>query len=149
MMSRPLAAIPPCCHFTVPLLPPSVNHYKQPSARGGWYRTKAAIAFIDAVCVFSGKLKVPGTYYAVEIYFYLGPKKRNLSSNDLDNFQKVSIDALARAGVIENDGRILDLYLHKRFCLSAVEERTEYIIQGSSRDEREVFYQGKLSAETR
>jgi Holliday junction resolvase RusA-like endonuclease len=144
-----MSATLPQCRFTVPLLPPSVNHYKQPSGRGGWYRTKAAIAFIDAVCVFSGKLKVSGNCYAVEIYFYLGPKRRHLSSNDLDNFQKVSIDALARAGVIENDGRILDLYLHKRFCLTAVEERTEYIIQGSSRDEREVFFEGKLSVETR
>ena len=129
-------------HFSVPLLPPSVNHYKKPSSRGGWFRTAAAVNFIDAVCIYSGKCKVTGNFYALELWFFLGPSKRNLSSNDVDNFQKVAIDALVRAGIIKTDGRILDLHLHKRFVGTDREERTEYFIYGRQIDEREVFSKG-------
>jgi len=125
--------------FTVPLLPPSVNHYKSPRRGGGWFRAAESIAFIDAVCVFSGKTMVTGNFYTVEIFFFLGPSKHNLSSNDLDNFQKVGIDALVRAGVIKTDGRILDLHLHKRFVAGGREERTEYFVTGRQVDETEVL----------
>jgi Holliday junction resolvase RusA-like endonuclease len=125
--------------FSVPLLPPSVNHYKRPKSGGGWFRSVEAIAFVDAVCIFSGKTKVTGNFFALELWFFLGPSKRNLSSNDLDNFQKVAIDALVRAGVIKTDGRILDLHLHKRFCESDRDERTEYFVTGRQIDERKIF----------
>lgn len=132
--------------FVVPLLPPSVNHYKKPRRGGGWFRVAECASFIDAVCVFSGKTKVTGNFYALEIWFFLGPGKRNLSSNDLDNFQKVAIDALVRAGVIRTDGRILDLHLHKRFVLTDRDERTEYFVTGRELDEREVFSERELPA---
>jgi Holliday junction resolvase RusA-like endonuclease len=133
-------------HFSVPLLPPSVNHYKQPKRGGGWYRAKEAIAFVDAVCLLSHKTKVTGNFYGLELWFFLGPSKRNLSSNDVDNFQKVAIDALVRATVIKTDGRLLDLHVHKRFVATDREERTEYFVTGRQLDEREVFQQGQLSA---
>jgi Holliday junction resolvase RusA-like endonuclease len=126
-------------HFSVPLLPPSVNHYRKPRRGGGFYRKREAIGFVDAVCVISGKTMVTGNFYTVEIFFFLGPSKRNLSSNDLDNFQKVGIDALVRAGVIKTDGRILDLHLHKRFVAGDREERTEYFVTGRQVDEIEVL----------
>jgi Holliday junction resolvase RusA-like endonuclease len=125
--------------FTVPLLPPSVNHYKKPKRGGGWYRASESVTFVDAVCVFSGKTLVTGNFYSVEIFFFLGPSKRNLSSNDLDNFQKVGIDALVRAGVIKTDGRILDLHLHKRFAATDREEGTVYVITGRQLDESEIL----------
>lgn len=125
--------------FVVPFLPPSVNHYKKPRRGGGFYRVAECGSFINAVCVFSGKTKVTGNFYGLEIWFFLGPSKRNLSSNDLDNFQKVAIDALGRAGVIVNDGRILDLHLHKRFVATDREERTEYFVTGRQLDESEIF----------
>jgi len=125
--------------FTVPLLPPSVNHYKAARKNGGFYRKREAVAFVDAVCVVSRKTMVTGNFYTVEIFFFLGPSKRNLSSNDLDNFQKVGIDALVRAGVIKTDGRILDLHLHKRFVAGDREERTEYFVTGRQLDERAIF----------
>jgi Holliday junction resolvase RusA-like endonuclease len=129
----------PFC-FTVPLLPPSVNHYRGVSKNGGFYRKREAVAFVDAVCVLSRKTMVTGNFYTVEIFFFLGPsKQRNLSSNDLDNFQKVGIDALVRAGVIKTDGRVLDLYLHKRFVTGDREERTEYFVTGRQVDETEVL----------
>lgn len=116
--------------FSVPLLPPSVNHYKQPRRSGGWYRAAEAIGFIDAVCIFSGKTLVTGATYEVDLTFYLPPSKRSLSSNDLDNFLKVSLDSLATAGVIRNDGAILDAHIHKRFVNSEREARTTYIVTG-------------------
>jgi Holliday junction resolvase RusA-like endonuclease len=143
-----LLSAPPF-RFTVPLLPPSVNHYKKPKRGGGWYRAAESIAFIDAVCVFSGKTKVTGNFYALELFFFLGPSKRNLSSNDLDNFQKVAIDALGRAGVIVNDGRILDLHVHKRFVSTDRDERTEYFVTGRQLDEGEVFSERELSTAAR
>jgi Holliday junction resolvase RusA-like endonuclease len=113
--------------FTVPLLPPSVNHYKLPARRGGWYRSAEALAFVDAVCIFSGKQHVLGDWYEVELTFYLPPaKQRVLASNDADNFLKVALDALGRAGVISNDGRVLDLIVHKRFCRTEREACTAY-----------------------
>jgi Holliday junction resolvase RusA-like endonuclease len=130
--------------FMVPFLPPSVNHYKKPRRSGGWYRSVESISFIDAVCVCSGKTKITGNFYALELWFFLGPSKRNLSSNDLDNFQKVAIDALVRAGIIKTDGRILDLHLHKRFVSTDRDERTEYFITGREINENEVL--GKKSA---
>jgi Holliday junction resolvase RusA-like endonuclease len=135
--------------FSVPFLPPSVNHYKQPRRGGGWYRAGEAIAFVDAVCVFSRKTKVTGNFYALELWFFLGPSKRNLSSNDVDNFQKVAIDALARAGVIVNDGRILDLHVHKRFVGTDRDERTEYCVTGRQLDEGEVFSGRQLQTAAR
>ena len=125
--------------FTVPLLPPSVNHYRGVSKNGGFYRKREAVAFVDAVCVISRKTMVTGNFYTVEIFFFLGPSKRNLSSNDLDNFQKVGIDALVRAGVIKTDGRILDLHLHKRFVATDRDQRTEYFVSGRQIDEEKLF----------
>ena len=125
--------------FSVPLLPPSVNHYKQPKRGGGWYRAADAIAFVDAVCVFSHRMMVTGNFYDVELTFHLGPKKHKLSSNDLDNFLKVALDSLARARVIVNDGRVLELSVHKRFVSTDREERTDFSVEGRQLDEREVF----------
>lgn len=119
--------------FSVPLLPPSVNHYKNPSRGGGWHRAADAIAFVDAVAIFSRRQKVTGTIYAITLTFHLGPE-RSKGQNDLDNFLKVAIDALVRAGVIVNDARVLELHAYKRFCDSAREERTEYSITGFSEE---------------
>jgi Holliday junction resolvase RusA-like endonuclease len=127
--------------FSVPLLPPSVNHYKQPSVRGGMYRTREVTAFIDAVCLLSGRTRMTGNFYELELTFHLGPKKRNLSSNDLDNFLKVSLDALGDKGarIIVNDGRVLDLHVHKRFVLTDRDERTDFSLEGKQLNENEVF----------
>lgn len=117
--------------FMVPLLPPSVNHYKKPARGGGWYRAAEAIGFVDAVCIFSQKAVVPGDWYQIELTFYLPPsKQRVLASNDADNYLKVALDALGRAGVISNDGRIFDLIVHKRFCRTEQESRTVYHVTG-------------------
>lgn len=116
--------------FSVPLLPPSVNHYKQPRRGGGFYRAAECMSFIEAVCILSRKTPVAGVTYELDLTFYLPPSKRSLKSNDLDNFLKVSLDALATAGVITNDGAVLDLHIHKRFVKTEGEARTHYSVQG-------------------
>jgi len=135
--------------FSVPLLPPSVNHYKQPRRGGGWYRAADAIAFVDAVCVFSHRIMVTGNFYEISLTFHLGPKKQKLSSNDLDNFLKVALDSLARARVIVNDGRVLDLSVHKRFVSTDREQRTDFSVEGMQLDEREVLSGRALQASAR
>lgn len=116
--------------FAVPLLPPSVNHYKQPRRGGGWFRAAEAISFIEAVCIFSRKDPAGGQFWNVELTFYLGPGKHRLNANDADNFSKVALDALAQAGVIGNDARVMDLTIHKRFVSHDRDARTEYVVIG-------------------
>lgn len=116
--------------FGVPLLPPSVNHYKRPRRLGGFYRRPEALSFVEAVCIFSHKERVPGEFYQVELTFVLPRAKQGLSSNDLDNFLKVALDAIGTAGVISNDGRVMDLRVHKRFCDADHDARTLYHITG-------------------
>ena len=127
--------------FSVPLLPPSVNHYKQPKRGGGWYRAADAIAFVDAVCLLSRSAHcqvITGNCFELELAFYLGPG-RNRGQNDLDNYSKVAIDALVRAGVVKNDARVFDLHLHKRFVTADREERTEYAIRSRHITEEELL----------
>jgi Holliday junction resolvase RusA-like endonuclease len=121
-------------NFSVPLLPPSVNHYKQPRQGGGWFRAAEAIAFVDAVCIFSHRCKVTGSSYEIDLTFYLSPK-RNRGQNDLDNYSKVALDSLVRAGVIVNDAHVFDLHLHKRFVATDREERTDFSVEGKQIDD--------------
>ena len=135
--------------FSVPMLPPSVNHYKQMRRGGGMYLTKQATAFADQTFLLSRGIMITGNFYEIDLTFYLGPKRQKLSSHDLDNFIKVAIDALARAHVITNDGRVLDLHVHKRFCSTERDERTEFSVEGKQIDERALFQQGELPAPSR
>lgn len=125
--------------FTVPLLPPSVNHYKNPRRGGGWYRSPEACTYVDAVAIFArnaGCERITGNYFVIDLTFYLGPK-RNRGQNDLDNYSKVALDALVRCGVIKNDARVFDLHLHKRFAETHREEKTEYSIESQQVSFRE------------
>lgn len=93
--------------FTVPLVPPSVNHYKQKSSHGHWYVTKEAMAFKDAVATFApaeAKQRVKGKRerYQVEYRIFLGKGERL----DWDNGNKVLGDALQECGVIRSDAAI-------------------------------------------
>ena len=71
--------------FTVPLVPPSVNHYKNRNRHSGrWYVTKEWESFKAAVSIFSRGKRVVGRLYEVDLVIYLGKRKRG----DGDNFVK-------------------------------------------------------------
>lgn len=101
--------------FTVPLTPPSVNHYKRPckyigkdgNLHSGFKLTKEAKAFKAAVAIFArGRTVDPMTErerrnvrYRVEVHVYLGLRQRL----DADNCGKLLCDGLQDAGVIHSD----------------------------------------------
>jgi Holliday junction resolvase RusA-like endonuclease len=88
--------------FTVPLVPPSVNHYKHRARNGHWYVGKDAIAYKNAVAIFAKGQQVAGKKYQVDVVIYLGAKQRL----DHDNGWKVIGDGLKEAGVIQSDAWI-------------------------------------------
>lgn len=115
--------------FDVPLLPPSVNHYKKPGRQpGAWFKTPEALAFIEAVCIFSRREAVEGKLFHVSITFHI--PRREFLRWDLDNFSKVACDALKAAGVIPDDRYIEILHLWKRSAQSAIDARTAYLVEG-------------------
>jgi Holliday junction resolvase RusA-like endonuclease len=139
------SAIEKTVTFTVPLTPPSVNHY----TRAVYYRgrdgnphkgkklTKAAQAFRDAVAIFAqGRTVAPETdaqrrkvRYEVRVTVYLGPKQRG----DADNFLKVAQDALQHCGVIHSDAFV---YESKAIVVKdeRTNPRTEFLVTRLERD---------------
>jgi Holliday junction resolvase RusA-like endonuclease len=118
--------------FSVPLIPPSVNHYKMPRKQGGFFITKEAQAFIDAVCMIgrtaAPRLPIPGKFYAVTITVYVSRKK--FLRGDSDNMEKLLFDALTKSGLITDD-RYVTRHQHNRLPVElASQERTAYTISG-------------------
>jgi len=115
----------------IPIIPPSVNHYKKPYAnRFGadngkgkicWYRTAAADTFMDLVAIHARGQQIHLEAYYIEVWLNLGPKERM----DVDNCGKVILDSLVKAGVIHSDAAVTDLALHKR---RAAESSTQITI---------------------
>lgn len=95
--------------MTVPLEPPSGNHYVQHS-RGRHFKTKAALAWYDAVAVFAGGRHVPGKTHAVEYTVYQGHGSRG----DVDNYAKCILDSLTKAGVLRSDASVVELIGRKQ-----------------------------------
>ena len=88
--------------FRVPLIPPSVNHYKNPRKGGGWYVSKEAKAFIEAVQILRPACDAPeGTLLEVRIKYFIHHSK--FLRMDVDNLSKVSLDSLVKANLIEDD----------------------------------------------
>lgn len=118
--------------FDVPLIPPSVNHYKLPAKHGGFYVTKEAQAFIDAVCMIGRTaakiLPLPGKFYEVTLTVYVSDKK--FLRADSDNMEKCAFDGLTKAGIITDD-RYITRHYHRRVKVStATQERTEFSVIG-------------------
>ncbi len=118
MDKEPSQAPPPSVSFTVPLLPPTVNHYKTPyiavrGPRAGkqcFSVSAEAQAFKDAIAIFArGATLIPPdprehrhVRYGLYITIVFGPNDRG----DGDNFWKVIADGLKDAGVIHSDARV-------------------------------------------
>jgi Holliday junction resolvase RusA-like endonuclease len=98
--------------LTIPLLPPSVNHYKQPYInrlrRIAYFVTPEAKAFKAAVAtIAAGRTIAPETgyhkvRYELRVRIVLGKGQRG----DGDNFMKCIADGLQEAGVIHSDARV-------------------------------------------
>lgn len=130
--------------FSVPLIPPSVNHYKAPKARGGYYVTPEAKAFIDAVPVFArpaaprtwpwfgtdsktGHGKPARIFYEVELMFHI--HRPRFLAGDSDNLEKVAFDALTTCGAITDD-RYVKYHSNRALPVdSPGDQRTEYSIR--------------------
>jgi Holliday junction resolvase RusA-like endonuclease len=76
--------------FTVPLVPPSVNHYKIPSKHGGYILTPEATAYENAVALLSGGQTLVAKRYSVALAIFLGKGQKG----DIDNFPKCVLDGL-------------------------------------------------------
>ena len=96
--------------FTVPLIPPSVNHYAKHTRGGGHYVTKEALAFKAAIPICAKQRQLRYKFYAIEIYVNLGHGQKV----DLDNCSKVILDGLVEGGQIHSDAAVTLLCLHKR-----------------------------------
>lgn len=88
--------------FTIPLVPPSVNHYVKHTRDGGHYVTHEALSFKSAVRLFARGRVVTAKKYQIEFMVYLGKGERG----DPDNFCKVIGDGLQEAGVIHSDSKV-------------------------------------------
>jgi Holliday junction resolvase RusA-like endonuclease len=119
--------------ITIPLEPPSVNHYKKPVyLRGGrlsYAVTKEAKAFLDAVCIFARGQALEAEAYEVEYTVYQGKGSRG----DVDNYSKCILDGLVQACVITSDAAVTDLHQHKR--RDWANPRTEIVVRAACRPE--------------
>lgn len=95
--------------FTVPLIPPSANHYVKHTRKGKHYVTAKAKAFKEAVAIFGKDAHLSHKRYQVDIHLYLPKGMRG----DIDNFAKVTLDSLVSAGIIDSDAGIEALHMHK------------------------------------
>lgn len=128
--------------FTVPLLPPSVNHYwrvtmytgRDGFGHRGRKLTPEAKAWKEAVAIFArGQSVMPPTdrerrrcQYRVEVHVFYGPRDRG----DADNFGKALLDGLTACGMIHSDTHVdFRVVPHKDQRDDPRNPRTEYQIE--------------------
>lgn len=111
--------------LTIPMLPPSANHYKKYRVVGRnvhWYLTAQAIAWREAVCMYAKGKQLPKTCYSVRITVFRGKGDRG----DVDNYAKVVLDSLQKCGVLGNDDWVQELIIVKQRDIE--NPRTEIVI---------------------
>lgn len=102
--------------ITVPLIPPSVNHYKMRTSKGVTFVSREAKTFKNAVyyCSLRHTSDPLKTFsecnLMVEVIVYQGKGHKG----DVDNYAKCVLDGLVEAGVIRTDAAITDLTIRKR-----------------------------------
>lgn len=109
--------------ISIPLIPPSVNHYKRTSG-GRYFVTKEAVAFMDAIALLRRGQSITAKFYTVAADIFLGFGKRG----DVDNFAKCILDGLVKAGVIHSDAAVEELTLRKH--RDRGNPRTEIVVRG-------------------
>ncbi len=80
--------------FTVPFVPPGVNHYVKHTRSGRHYVTLEAKGFKEEVARFSRGRSVRAKLFAVSLKIVLGKGDRG----DIDGFPKLCLDGLSDAG---------------------------------------------------
>jgi Holliday junction resolvase RusA-like endonuclease len=95
--------------FTVPLVPPSVNHYVKHTRKGRHYVSGEGKAFKDAVAIFGRGESLQAESYEVRLSIYLGKRGKG----DVDNFAKCCLDGLVEGGIIRSDAAVDKLTIEK------------------------------------
>lgn len=94
--------------FTLTLpVPPSVNHNMHPTASGGRVLTAEHRGFRSIVAATVYNAKLPKLYGRLSVYIRINAPR----ADACDNFTKPILDALQRAGAIENDRNVDDLHI--------------------------------------
>jgi Holliday junction resolvase RusA-like endonuclease len=110
-------------HIVVPLIPPSVNHYKMRTRKGVTFVSREAKSFKEAVAICSRGLSADGEFFRVYIGIFLGKGGKG----DVDNFAKCCLDGLVDAGVIHSDAAITSLTIEK--SRDVANPRTEITVE--------------------
>lgn len=95
--------------LTIPIEPPSGNHYVKHTRSGQHYKTKVAEAWYFAVSVIAGGQCVEGDAHEVTYTVFQGGNKKG----DVDNYAKTILDGLTKAGVLKSDASVVSLHCHK------------------------------------
>ena len=95
--------------LSIPIEPPSGNHYKRPNGKGGQFITKEAKSFYQAVSVIARGETVEGDAHEVTYVVYQGFGKKG----DVDNYAKCILDSLVKCGVLKSDASVVSLHAHK------------------------------------
>jgi crossover junction endodeoxyribonuclease RusA len=109
--------------LTIPLQPPTVNHYVKHTRAGRHYLTAAATAWYQAVGIIARGAFLDGKQHAVEYTVYQGHGNRG----DVDGYAKVILDGLVKAGVLRSDASVVSLYAHK--LRDRANPRTEIVVR--------------------
>jgi crossover junction endodeoxyribonuclease RusA len=107
--------------FTVPIVPPDLNHYVRHTRNGRHYVTNEALGFKAMLAIYVHGEFVQAKSFAVRILIVLGKGQRG----DVDGFQKLVLDGLADAGVFRGPkgNRLSDAYVDELHCKRDRKER--------------------------
>jgi Holliday junction resolvase RusA-like endonuclease len=96
--------------LTIPLEPPTVNHYVKHTRLGRHYVTAQAKDWMHAVSVYAMGRQVEGKTHFVAYTVYQGHGSRG----DVDNYAKCVIDSLVKAGVLKTDSSVIEMNARKQ-----------------------------------
>jgi crossover junction endodeoxyribonuclease RusA len=111
----------PLLNFTVPMIPPDLNHYVRHTRQGRHYVTKEATEFKATLATFNRGEFIQGKSFAVHIVIVFGKGDRG----DVDGFPKLVLDGLADCGVFrDRKGKeISDAYVDRLLVYRDREQR--------------------------
>ena len=84
--------------ITIPMLPPSVNHYVEHKAQGVHVKSAQAKAWERDWPIWGRQRFIVGTKFQITLNFRFGPKQHF----DVDNLNKCCLDCCARSGMIRD-----------------------------------------------